>query len=232
MVRLFLEILQHILDAHRGHRIDGDGELVEQQQGGFLREGARDGESLLLSAAEQAAQRVQAILDLVPQRRAAQAALDDDVEVGLVLDAADARRERHVVVDAHRQSDRQREHDTHLATQAVQVAPCLQVGAVVRDRTAEVHARDLVVHAVEHAQGLLVLPLPAGPMIPKISFLRMSRLTLESAGTPSWVMVRSFTSRWILILVYHFRLPRRYIRNAMDTEFITRTMPMRTSATP
>ena len=69
--QLFLEILQHILDAHRGHWIDGDGELVEQQQLWFLREGARDGESLLLSAAEQAAQRVQAILDLVPQRRAA-----------------------------------------------------------------------------------------------------------------------------------------------------------------
>ena len=50
----------------------------------LLRQRAGDGQALLLAAGEQAAQRVEAVLDLVPQRGPGQAALDDHVELRLL----------------------------------------------------------------------------------------------------------------------------------------------------
>ena len=83
------QLLEHVLDAHGGDRVDGDGELVEAEDLGLVREGAGDGEALLLAAGERGAEAVEAVLHLVPQRGLAQAALDDGVELGL---AASCRR--------------------------------------------------------------------------------------------------------------------------------------------
>ena len=51
------QFLEHILDAHGGDRIDRDGELVEHQQLGILRQRPRNGQALLLAAGQQAAER-------------------------------------------------------------------------------------------------------------------------------------------------------------------------------
>src|SRR5258706_10734189 len=49
---LVLEFFEDILDAHRGHRIDGDGELVQAEDFGLVGKGAGDGYPLLLAAGE------------------------------------------------------------------------------------------------------------------------------------------------------------------------------------
>ena len=70
------QFLEHILDAHGGDRIDGDGELVEAEDLRLVREGAGDGQALLLAAGELGAEAVEAVLDFVPERGLAQALLD------------------------------------------------------------------------------------------------------------------------------------------------------------
>ena len=58
--------------------------LVHQQHLGLDGDGAGDAQPLLLAAGEAQAALVQAVLDLVPERGAAQAALDDLVQRGAV----------------------------------------------------------------------------------------------------------------------------------------------------
>ena len=146
------QLLEHVLDAHGGHRIDRDRELVEQQEVGILRQCARDGEALLLAAREQASERSQAVLHLVPQRGAPQAALDQVVELGLAPSAGEPWRQRHVVVDRQRQPDRKREHHSDPGAQGVDVAPALDRAAVEQQLAFDAHPGRHLVHAVDGAQ--------------------------------------------------------------------------------
>ena len=68
------QLLEHVLDAHRGHRVDGDGELVEAEDLRLMGQRACDGQPLLLPAGESRAQAAEPVLDLVPQGRLPQAA--------------------------------------------------------------------------------------------------------------------------------------------------------------
>ena len=77
------QLLEHVLDPHRRHGVDGDGELVEAEDLGLVGQGAGDGEPLLLPAGERRAEAVEAVLHLVPQRGLAQARSTTGVEVGL-----------------------------------------------------------------------------------------------------------------------------------------------------
>ena len=121
MVMSCAQFLEHILDAHGGDRVDGDGELVQAENLRLVRQGAGDGQALLLAAGELGAQAVQAVFDLVPEGGLAQALLDQAVQFALVGHAGAARGEGDVVVDAQRQADRQRRHHADLAAQLVDV---------------------------------------------------------------------------------------------------------------
>ena len=68
--QLVPELLEHILDPHRGDRIDGDRELVEHQQVRLLRQGSSDGQPLLLPTREPASQRIEPVLARAPERLA------------------------------------------------------------------------------------------------------------------------------------------------------------------
>jgi hypothetical protein len=57
---LLAQLLEHVLDAHGGDRIDGDGELVQAQDVRLVRQGRGDGQPLLLPARELGAQAVAA----------------------------------------------------------------------------------------------------------------------------------------------------------------------------
>ena len=77
-----LEFQQQLLDARGRNRIERGARLVHQQHLGLDRQRARDAQALLLAAREADAGPVQTILDLVPQRRLAQALLDNPVALG------------------------------------------------------------------------------------------------------------------------------------------------------
>jgi hypothetical protein len=128
------QFLEHVLDAHGGDGVDGDGELVQAEDLRLVGQRARDGQALLLAAGQPGAQRVQAVLDLVPQRGLAQALLDQAVQLAAVAQAGAAGGEGHVVVDGEGQADRQRGHHADLAAQLVDVAQALHVLAVHLDR--------------------------------------------------------------------------------------------------
>ena len=96
-----LERVDQVLDRGCRDRVERRGGLVEQHHIGLDRDRAGDAEALLLPAGEAERARLQAILDLVPERRAAQRALDSSVEVGLHPEVL--RGPRDVVVDRLRE---------------------------------------------------------------------------------------------------------------------------------
>src|SRR5437867_1698286 len=109
------QLLQDVFDAHGRHRVDGDREFVQAEHLRLVRERPRDGEALLLPARQLGAQAVQPVLHFVPERRLAEASLDDAVELALRSDRRRPRGEGHVVVDRERQADRHRRHHADLA---------------------------------------------------------------------------------------------------------------------
>ena len=71
-----LELVDQLLDALRGDRIERRRRFVHQQDVGLDRERPRDAEALLLAAREREGGLVQAVLHLVPDRRLLQALFD------------------------------------------------------------------------------------------------------------------------------------------------------------
>ena len=94
-----LDLVHQLLDPAGGDRVEGRAGLVHQDDIGLDGERASDAEPLRLPAGQPEARLVQAVLDLVPQRRLAQRALDDLVQLGLLALAVDARPVGDVVVD-------------------------------------------------------------------------------------------------------------------------------------
>ena len=132
-------------------RIERRRRLVHQQHVGLDREAARDAEALLLAARERECVAPQPVLDLVPQRRLAQGALDALVEI--VLEAEHARPEGDVVADRLRKRVGLLEHHPDAPAHLDRIDPGrVEVGAVVEHRALDRGARDEVVHAVERAQ--------------------------------------------------------------------------------
>ena len=110
---------------------------------------ARDREALLLAAGEAGAEVPEAVLHFVEQRGLAQATFHQVVEHGPLADSRHARRERDVVVDRHRQSDRKGEDDTDAAPQRSHVAHRRDILAIDADGALHAHAGDEVGHAVD-----------------------------------------------------------------------------------
>jgi hypothetical protein len=145
-----LELVHQLLDLLRRDRVEGGGGFVEKQHLGLDRNRAGDAESLLLSAREREGVLPEAVLDLVPERRALQRALDALVQV--LLEAEHARRPGDVVVDRLRERVRLLEDHSDPPADLDRLDPvAVDVDPVVEDAPAVPEARDRVVHAVETA---------------------------------------------------------------------------------
>ena len=148
-----LDLLHQLLDASRRDRVERRAGLVHENRLWLDGDRAGDAQALLLTTRHAERGVLEAVLDLVPERRAPQALLDDVVELALLLDAVHPRTERDVVVDALRERVRLLEHHADVTAHlARRHARRVQVGAVVADRTDDPGAGDEVVHAVEAPQ--------------------------------------------------------------------------------
>ena len=96
-----LEHADQLLDGERRDRVERRGRLVHQDHVRLDRQRPRDAEPLLLAAGERQRAVLEAVLDLVPQRRMAQRLLDAVAEV--VLHPVNPQAERDVVVDRLRE---------------------------------------------------------------------------------------------------------------------------------
>src|SRR5689334_17182361 len=76
------ELVDQLLHLGGGYRIERRARLVEQDHLGPHRHRARDTQPLLLAAGQRQPRRIQLVLDLVPQRAAAQRLLDAAVHLG------------------------------------------------------------------------------------------------------------------------------------------------------
>jgi hypothetical protein len=79
-----LELEHQVLDRRGGDRVQGRARLVHEDHLGLDRHRAGDAQALLLAAGHAERVRLEAVLDLVPQRRPAQRALDDLVHVPFI----------------------------------------------------------------------------------------------------------------------------------------------------
>src|SRR5437016_2259686 len=79
---VLLELIDQLLDLGGRDRIERGARLVEQDHLRAHRDGARDTQSLLLAARQAQPIDVELILDLLPQRGAAERLLDAGIEIG------------------------------------------------------------------------------------------------------------------------------------------------------
>src|SRR3974390_3148613 len=96
------QFLDQFLDLGSRDRVERRARLVEQDPLGAHRHGTGDAQPLLLAAGQAQARGVQLVLDLVPQRAAAQRLLDPAVHLGLGDLLVEADGDGHVLVDRHR----------------------------------------------------------------------------------------------------------------------------------
>src|SRR5262245_12006233 len=152
------QLLDQLLDASGGDRVEGRARLVHQDHLGFHRDRPRDAQTLLLAARERRAGLSQAVLDLLPEPRAHEARLDDAVQVRAPgSEAVDAGAVGDVVVDRLREGVRLLEDHADPGPELDHVeARAEDRLAVELDLARHAAARDVVVHAVEAAdQGRL-----------------------------------------------------------------------------
>ena len=150
-----LEVLDQVLDGERRDRVERRAGLVHQQHVRCDRDRAGDAQALLLSARQAGAGTLKAVLDLVPQVRAAQRLLDD--LVGLAAGEAlvvEADPRQHVLLDAHGgERVGPLEHHADLAAHPDRVdGGVVQVDAVEQHASLAVGAGDDLVHAVQRPQ--------------------------------------------------------------------------------
>ena len=145
-----LHLHHQVLDLPGRDRVERGAGLVHQDHVGLDGDAAGDAEALLLTARHAEGVRVEPVLDLVPERGAAQRLLDDLVHVA--LHPEDPRAEGDVVVDRLRERVRLLEdHPDQLADlDRVDLGP-VEVLAVVEQLALDRGARDEVVHPVQAA---------------------------------------------------------------------------------
>src|ERR1700719_2185064 len=125
------QFLDQFLDLGGRDRVQRRTRLVEQDHLGPHRNGAGDAKPLLLAAGQAQARGVELVLDLVPQRAAAQRLFDAAVHFGFrdLLVEADA--ERDVLIDRHRKRRRLLEHHADPRPQQIEIEPGIEdVGLV------------------------------------------------------------------------------------------------------
>src|SRR5580700_10748655 len=147
------QLLDQLLDLGGRNRIERRAGLVEQDHLGPQRHGAGDAQPLLLAAGQAQSVGAELVLDLLPQRRAAQRGFDAAVELGLRQPFIEPDAECDVLVDRHRKRRRLLEHHADARAQQVEVLLRRQnVAAFEHDFAGGALVRIKVVHAVEHAQ--------------------------------------------------------------------------------
>src|SRR3569623_647486 len=150
---LLLELAHQLLDPRGRDRIERAARLVHQHDLGLDRDRAGDAQALLLAARHAERRAREAILDLVPQRRAAQRPLDDLVELLAIANAVDPRAVRDVVVDALRERVRLLEHHADPAADlGRRDLAVVEVDTLIEDLALDPRARDQVVHPIQAAQ--------------------------------------------------------------------------------
>ena len=148
-----LQLVDQLLDLGGRDRIERRARLVEQDHLRLHRDGARDAQPLLLAAGQAQAVGAELVLDLVPQRGAAQRRLDAAVELGLRQPLVEPDAEGDVLVDRHRKRRRLLEHHADAGAQQIEVLLRRQhVLAVEQHLALGALVRIEVVHAVEDAQ--------------------------------------------------------------------------------
>ena len=150
IVYLFFSVVHQVLDPRGRDRVERGGRLVHQQHLGLDGERAGDAEPLLLAAREAERALLEAVADVVPQRRLLEGVLDAVVKV--VLHPEHAQAPGDVVVD--RLGERVRLLEDH-----PDPPPHLhridlgrvQVDAVVEHLSLDLGAWNQVVHPVQRA---------------------------------------------------------------------------------
>ena len=178
---LRLQFAEHVLDLHRRDRIDGDGELVEAEQLRPERECSGQREPLLLAAGQPGAEDVQAILDLVPEHRLAEAGLDQGVELVAVASRPGAgRRPRFHRPKAAARPAAERPSPRAAATHKHCGASATSCPSRSTSPLTLAEGMKSIVRLMHFKK--VVLPELAGPMIAKICRAGISRLMSWRAG--------------------------------------------------
>src|SRR5216684_7594574 len=147
------QFLDQFLDLGGRNRIERRARLVEQDHLGAHRDRAGDAEPLLLAAGQAQPRGVQLVLDLVPQRAAAQRLFHPAVHLGLgdLLIEPDA--ERDVLVDRHRKRRRLLEHHADPGAQQIEIELGVEnVDLVEHQLAGGALPRVEIVHPVEDPQ--------------------------------------------------------------------------------
>ena len=150
-----LELVDEVLNCKRGDRVERGARLVHEDHGRLDCDGARDAQTLLLTTGKAGTWLVEAVLDFVPQVRAAQGLLDDLFALGVreaLTVELEARED--VVLDRHGwERVWALEDHTDLGADADRVnAWAVNVVAVEQDLALDVCAWDDFVHAVQGPQ--------------------------------------------------------------------------------
>src|SRR2546430_1282444 len=150
-----LEIVDQLLDQGGGDRVERRGRLIKQEQLGTGRQRPGNAQPLLLPAREVIGRLVDAVLDLVPERRVVQRGLDLLLDAAARVLAAYAKAIGDIVEDRLRKRIRFLEHhaDPHAHLDRVDVR-CEQIAVVgmQHDASLVAVAGIEIVHAVEAAQ--------------------------------------------------------------------------------
>src|SRR5580692_10473143 len=115
------QLLDQFLDLGGRDRIERRTGLVEQDHFGPHRHSAGDAQPLLLAAGEAETGGVELVLDLVPQRAAAQRLFDAAVHLGFGNLLIEPDPERDVLVDRHRKRRRLLEHHADARAQQIEI---------------------------------------------------------------------------------------------------------------
>src|ERR1700716_74374 len=147
------QFLDQFLDLGGRDRIERRARLVEQDHLGPHRHGARDAEPLLLAAGQAEARGIELVLDLVPQRAAAQRLLDAAVHLGSGNLLVEPDAERDVLIDRHRKRRRLLEHHADPRAQQIEIELGIEhVGLIEHQPAGGALTRIKIVHPVEYPQ--------------------------------------------------------------------------------
>src|SRR6185436_13132248 len=150
---VLFELVDQLLDLGGGDRVERRARLVEQYDLGLDRDRARDTQPLLLPTGEAEPIGVELVLDLVPQRGAAQRGLDPAIQLRARQPFVEPHAEGDVLVDRHRERRRLLEHHANARAQEVEVLLGREnILAVEADLALRPLVGVEVVHAVENAQ--------------------------------------------------------------------------------
>src|ERR1019366_7599015 len=147
------QFLDQFLDLGGRNRIERRAGLVEQDHLGPHRDGAGDAEPLLLAAGQAEARGVQLVLDLVPQRAAAQRLFDAAVHLGSGNLLVEPDAERDVLIDRHRKRRRLLEHHADPRAQQIEIEFGIEdAGGIQQYLTRGALAGIQIIHSIEDPQ--------------------------------------------------------------------------------